>query len=215
MKKEVKKYWYNDSKLINSIIIGIVVLIILLSQSFAINNNLSAVNIFRDIINHNFNYVLVLIYFIALKTYSGKKYFNYLNLFLVFIYTISTVTSFLSVFQTLSIINLLTLSIRLVTLIYLVHTMFRDTRYWSEFKINKSPFNDISSDSYFSCLIVLASVLLAFNLIFVKSADGAIISILDSLYVMFVGRYIYLYREYLEFKTLLKLKEKQSKGDRK
>ena len=45
------------------------------------------------------------------------------------------------------------------------------------------------------------------NLIMVSDFDGAVISILDACYVMLMARYIYLYREYLEFKTMVKLKE--------
>ena len=49
----------------------------ILSQSFAINNNLGAVEIFRNILNHNSIYLFMLLYFVSLKTYFGKKYFNY------------------------------------------------------------------------------------------------------------------------------------------
>ena len=54
---------------------------------------------------------------------------------------------------------------------------------------------------------MLSCILLTFNLIMVNTFDGAVITILDTLYVLFISRYIYLYRDYLEFKTLVKLKE--------
>ena len=90
--------------------------------------------------------------------------------------------------------------------------MFRDTRYFKEFNITSSPFNEVSNDNYFSVSVVLGCILLAFNLIMVSSFDGAVISILDAIYVVLFSRYIYLYREYLEFKTILKL-DKASKEE--
>lgn len=206
-KDKSKIMWYDNANIITNLIIGLIILIIILSQSFAINNNLSASSIIRNIINHNINYILVLIYFVALKFNRGKKYFNHLNVFLVLLYFIFTITSCLSVFQVISIPSIISLSIKIVILIFLIHTMFRDTKYFREFKISNSPFNEMSNDNYFSTLVVLACVLLAFNLIMVSTFDGAVISILDALYVVFFARYIYLYREYLEFKTIVKLKE--------
>ena len=206
-KDKSKIMWYDNANVITNLIIGLILLIILLSQSFAINNNLSSITIVRDIINHNINYLLVLVYFVALKFRSGKKYFNYLNIFLVVLYLILTITSCLSVFQAITIPSVISLCIKIVILLYLIHTMFRDTRYFNEFKLGTSPFNELSNENYLSILVVLSCILLAFNLIMVTDFDGAVISILDAFYVMLIARYIYLYREYLEFKTMVKLKE--------
>ena len=206
-KDKSKIMWYDNANVITNLIIGLILLIILLSQSFAINNNLSSITIVRDIINHNINYLLVLVYFVALKFRSGKKYFNYLNIFLVVLYLILTITSCLSVFQAITIPSVISLCIKIVILLYLIHTMFRDTRYFNEFKLCTSPFNELSNENYLSILVVLSCILLAFNLIMVADFDGAVISILDAFYVMLIARYIYLYREYLEFKTMVKLKE--------
>ena len=206
-KDKSKIMWYDNAEVLTNLIIGLIFLIILLTQSFAINNNLSASNIVRDIINHNINYLLVLVYFVALKFRSGKKYFNYLNIFLVVLYLILTITSCLSVFQAITIPSVISLCIKIVILLYLIHTMFRDTRYFNEFKLGTSPFNELSNENYLSILVVLSCILLAFNLIMVTDFDGAVISILDAFYVMLIARYIYLYREYLEFKTMVKLKE--------
>ena len=206
-KEKSRIVWYNNANVITNIIITVIVLIIILSQSFAINNNLSASNIIRNIINHNINYLLVLIYFVSLKFKFGKKYFNYLNIFLVLLYLVLTITSCLSVFPAINVQSVISLAIKGVILIYLIHSMFRDTRYFKELNISASPFNEITNDNYYSILVVLSCVLLTFNLIMVNTFDGAVITILDTLYVLFISRYIYLYRDYLEFKTLVKLKE--------
>lgn len=212
-KKKNKVLWYDNSNIITSAIIGLIIFIIILSQSFAVNNELSTILIFRDIINHNINYILILIYFIFLKFSFGKKYFNYLNVFLSLLYLIFTITSFLSVFQSISIINILSLAIKVILFIYLIHTMFIDTRYYKECKLNKSPFNEFSNEDYFCALSVLAVVLFLFNLFIIKSYDGAIISLLDTVYVILLARYIYLYKDYLDLKTFVKLKENEKKEE--
>ena len=81
-KNEKKVEWYNEPSMVTSILIGLIVVIILLSQSFAIKNELSAMSILSSILSHNSVYLLVCVYFIFLKTKLGKKYFNYLNIFL-------------------------------------------------------------------------------------------------------------------------------------
>lgn len=210
-KKKNEIMWYNNSDFITNLIIGLIILIVILSQSFAINNNLSAISIFRNIINHNINYILILFYFVALKFNIGKKYFNYLNIFLVIFYFIITITSVLSIFQLITVASVLSLAIKMILLVYLVHSLFRDTRYFNDLKINKSLFNEISNDGYFASIMIISFVLLAFNLILVDSFDGAIITILDSTFYILFARYIYLYREYLDFKTLLKIKASKEK----
>ena len=82
-KKQVAVEWYDNPGIITNIIIALIAIIIILSQSFAINNNLSTQAILSSIINHNSVYLIVLVYFVALKTRVGKRYFDFLNVFLV------------------------------------------------------------------------------------------------------------------------------------
>ena len=77
--------WYDSGNVITSLIIGIILLVIVCSQSFAVSGK-SSLALFGSVINHNSIYLLVLVYFIALKTKEGKRYFNYLNVVLIFIY---------------------------------------------------------------------------------------------------------------------------------
>ena len=58
-KEKSKIMWYDNAEVITNLIIGLIFLIILLSQSFAINNNLSAGTIVRDIINHNIKFPII------------------------------------------------------------------------------------------------------------------------------------------------------------
>jgi len=188
--------WYDSGNTVTSLIIGVILLIIVCSQSFAVGGN-SSLALFGSVINYNTVYLLALIYFILIKTRFGKKYFNYLNVFLIFIYLIVMVTSLLTVIQSFSLNTVLSFILNFVIVIYLFHTMFRDTRIWKDFKLGESPFNELSNEWYFYALIVLGVFSLVVNLISTVVVSGVVLSILDCLYVVFLGRYIFLYGEFL------------------
>lgn len=192
-KSDVRIAWYDNPGIITNIIIGLIAVIILLSQSFAINNNLSTHEILSSIINHNSVYLIVLVYFVALKTNIGKRYFDFLNIFLVLLYFITGITSFLTIFQSFSLEALVACALHLTLFIYLFHTLFRRTRVWKEFHLNKSPFNEIKNDAYFYAISVLTIFLLALDLIVTTTPDGAILSILDASYMLAFARYVFLY----------------------
>lgn len=192
-KSDVRIAWYDNPGIITNIIIGLIAVIILLSQSFAINNNLSTHEILSSIINHNSVYLIVLVYFVALKTNIGKRYFDFLNIFLVLLYFITGITSFLTIFQSFSLEALVACALHLTLFVYLFHTLFRRTRVWKEFRLNKSPFNEIKNDAYFYAISVLTIFLLALDLIVTTTPDGAILSILDASYMLAFARYVFLY----------------------
>ena len=83
--------WYDNPNFITTLAISVLALIIILSQSFAVKNNIGTNDILRSLLNHNSIYLLGLIYFIPLKTLSGKKYFNHLNVFLIIVYVKKTI----------------------------------------------------------------------------------------------------------------------------
>lgn len=198
-KSDIK--WYDNANIVTSLIIGIIALIILASQSFAVSGE-SSLALFGSVINHNSIYLLVVIYFIVLKTHFGKRYFNYINLILVFLYLLATCTSFLTVIQSFSLNTVVTFAMNFVIVIYLIHTMFRDTRIWSDYRIGNSPFNELSNDWYFYTLVVLSLFLLTINLVSTVVIGGVVISVLDSVYIMLFARYIYLYRNYLDSREI-------------
>lgn len=199
-RKPTEIEWYDNPTIITNITIGLIALVIILSQSFAINNNLSTEEILKSIINHNSIYLIVLVYFVALKTKTGKRYFDFLNVFLVLLYFITALTSFLTLFQSFSLETLLNLALHIILFIYLSHTFFRRTRVWKEFKMKKSPFNEIKNDVYFYSILVLAIVLLAIDLIATTTFDGTVLALLDSIYIILFARYVYLYGCFLDMK---------------
>lgn len=194
-----KKKWFDSANTITSLIIGIIVLIIIFSQSFVLGRN-GSIELFTSIINHNSIYLFILFYFILIKFYIGKRYFNYLSALLIFIYFITTITSFLTLIQAFSLNSTLDFILNILLLIYLVHTLMRDTRIWREFYLSKSPFNELPNDFMFFSIIVVSIILLAVNLISTIVISGVIISILDAIYIILLARYIYLYRVFLDKK---------------
>ena len=207
-KKEiVRTEWYDNPNFITTIAIIGLVLIIILSQSFAVKNNLNTNDILRSLLNHNSIYILGLIYFIPLKTVSGKKYFNYLNIFLILIYAIFTVTSILTIVQSFGFNSLFGLGINIVFLFYMIHTLLRNTKVWKEFKLEKSPFNEISNSNYFYAIVIISVILLTVNLIEASTFDGAVLSILGTCYTWVLARFIYLYRVHVENLPVKKTKK--------
>ena len=199
MEKKIK--WYDNANMITSLIIGTILLIIVFTQSFALGRN-GSIELFTSIINHNSVYLFILIYFILLKFYIGKRYFNYLSVFVIFIYFITTTTSFLTVIQAFSLITSLDFLINMLLLVYLVHTLMRDTRVWREFYLSKSPFNELPNEFMFYSIIVISIILLAVNLISTIALSGVFISVLDTIYIILMARYIYLYRVFLDKKKI-------------
>lgn len=200
--------WYDNGNALTTFIIGIILLIIVCSQSFAVMGE-SSLALFGSVINHNTVYFCVLIYFVLLKFKFGKKYFNYINVFLMFIYFLITITSFLTILQSLSLNTVIVFIINFVFLIYLIHTMFRDTNVWKEFNLSKSPFNELGNDWYFYTITIVSALLLIVNLISTVVFSGVVISILDFIYTLLFARYIYLYRNYLDVKK----KNSNNKGN--
>ena len=199
MDKKIK--WYDSANTITSLIIGVILLIIVFTQSFALGRN-GSIELFTSIINHNSIYLFILMYFVLIKFYFGKRYFNYLSVLLIFIYFITTTTSFLTFIQAFSLNSTLDFLLNILLLVYLVHTLMRDTRVWREFYLSKSPFNELPNEFMFYSIIVVSMILLAVNLISTVVISGVFISILDTIYIILLVRYIYLYRVFLDKKKI-------------
>ena len=203
MKKNSKKNklkWYDNASFIKNLIIVVISIFIVSTQSLA--NGEFSFALFSSVINHNSVYILVLLYFILLNFSIGKKFFNYMNVILVFIYFITTAMSLFTIVQSFSLYTVLSFIIHFVLLVYMSHTLFRDSRIWKEFSFSKSPFNELTNDWYFSVIVILSIFLLSVNLISTVVISGVIVSILDFMYFILLGRYLYLYRDYLDKRKL-------------
>ena len=203
MEKNKKKEttWFNDGKKLVDLIIVTILLIIIFSQSFATTGGFS-LTLFGSIINHNSVYLFVLIYFILLKFDFGKKYFNYLNLLLIFLYGLTTITSLITLVQAFTLNTVLEFTINFALLVYLFHTMLRGTIVWKDFKLGNSPFNELSNETSYYIVLVLSIFILILDLISTAVLRGIIISLLDAIFLILFGRYIFLYRKYLDEKKI-------------
>ena len=203
-KKKKDLEWYDNPNMIVTLLLGLNIAVIILSQAFAIKSNLSGMEMFRTILNHNSIYIMLLVYFAFLMTKFGKKYFNFLNIILIIFYALVMIASLLTVFQSFGLSSLVSLLLYLIIFIYLVGTFIRDTRLWQELDLGKIPFDEVTNDWYFYAIILLSVVYLAVNLISADTFDGIVLSTLGTICIMLFARYIYLYKAYLESKKTKK-----------
>ena len=127
-------------------------------------------------------------------------------------YGVFTVTGVLTIIQSFGLTSLVNLSINLILLIYMIHTLLIDTKIWKDFKLEKSPLNEIKSENYYYVLVILAIVLLTVNLIQTSTVAGAIVSLLGCIYTCILSRYIYLYKMHIDNKNALKAEKKEKKN---
>lgn len=207
-KNDKELEWYSNATFITNIILIIILINIIMSQSFAVRNEVEITNIIRSLINHNFIYVIALTYFALLKTNIGKKNFNILNILHIGMYLLMTFASFLTIFQSFGINSLLTLCLNFIILIYMSYTFIKQTRYWKELALYKIPFDEIKNEWYLYSIYVISGMILFVNLISAINIDGIILSLLDTTYIVLFCRYIYLYKDYEDSKEHLALAKK-------
>ncbi len=198
MEKKKSIEWYNNPNVITWLIIGAIGFIILSSQSFSADGEIDALALVQNILNHNITYMIMLVYFVFIKTKFGKKYFDYSNILMLIFFFIIFVTSVLTSFQSLSLVSLLTIGNNFLIFIYFFHTFLRGTRFWKEFNLGKSPFNELSNEWYFNAIMVIEVTLFAVSLISISTVNGTILATFDCIYVILFARYVYLYGVYLD-----------------
>lgn len=200
--KKDSELWYDNPSIVTWLIILIISIIILSSQSFSINSNVDALRMFQDVLNHNITYMIALVYFVSLKTKFGKKYFDYINLVMIVVFFILFVTSILTVFQSFNLATLLSLAIHTLLVVYFFHVFMRGTIFWNEFSLDKSPFNELSNEWFFWALVIIEIILFSVNLITTATFSGTVLATFDCIYVILFSRYIYLYGVYLDSKKI-------------
>ncbi|CCY79134.1 unknown [Mycoplasma sp. CAG:877] len=200
--KKDNELWYDNPSIVTWLIILIISIIILSSQSFSINSNVDTLRMFQDVLNHNITYMIALVYFVSLKTKFGKKYFDYINLVMIVVFFILFVTSILTVFQSFNLATLLSLAIHTLLVVYFFHVFMRGTRFWKEFSLDKSPFNELSNEWLFWALVIIEVVLFSVNLITTATFNGTVLATFDCIYIILFSRYIYLYGVYLDSKKI-------------
>lgn len=209
--QKVEKDWYDSPNIITYIMIGLLIILIILSQSFAIQNHLAATDILRSILNHNSIYALTLIYFILIRTKVGKRYFDYLNIILGLLYILMSIASVFTIFQSFGLSSLLGLSINVLMTIYFFYSFISCTEIGKELRLEKSPIAEINNSQYFYFLVSLLTINLVVDLIAATNFDSVVLSLLGVMYELLFSRYIYLYKEFHESKEKVITKEDTKK----
>ncbi len=196
--------WYDNPGLISNIILFVLFLIIISSQSLGVKSELSMSDLISNILNLNTTYLIVLLYFVIIKFKYGKRYFSFFNIILLVLYFIVSVTSFLSIFQSFQIVTFLMLLINIIIFIQIFHTVLRDTRVWKEFHLDRSPFNEIKGNGYFYAIFTLCILYLLINLITISvdQFSGVVITLLVSVFYILFSRYFLLYSNHLDEKKV-------------
>ena len=105
-------------------------------------------------------------------------------------------------FQSFNLATLLSLAIHTLLVVYFFHVFMRGTRFWKEFSLDKSPFNELSNEWFFWALVIIEVVLFSVNLITTATFNGTVLATFDCIYIILFSRYIYLYGVYLDSKKI-------------
>ena len=220
MEKSREKDFFDSPSIITYILIGLLIVLIILSQSFAIRTHMGAFDLFRSIINHNSLYLISLIYFILIRTKIGKKYFDYLNIIIFIFYLLTTFASLFTIFQSFGFYSILSLSFNVLFTLYFGYSFFTNTVIGKELKLSDSPLAEIKNSEYYYILIGIISVSLIVSLISVNSFEDVVVYLLETIYQFMFIRYIYLYKEYRQKKENFEIssfnkKEKKKEREKK
>ncbi|MDD6419152.1 MAG: hypothetical protein PUF66_03210 [Clostridium sp.] len=201
MKNNKEKDWFDSPRMVTYVIIGLLIVLIILSQSFAINSQLGTSDIIRSILNHNSIYVLTLIYFVMLHFKVGKKYFDHLNVIMLVFFGLITLASMFTVFQSFGLASLLQLGINILFTVYFLYAFISNTVIGKEFHLSTSVIVELKNEQYFYLITTLLVIHLVVALINSTSFESIVISLLEVLFYFLFARYISLYKEYDDMKV--------------
>ncbi len=205
--RKEEKEWYDNPNMITTMLIAVSILVIILSQSFAIRNHLDAGTILRSIINYNSFYLLALVYFILIKTKIGRRYFPFLNILISIFFCLITVASTFTIFLSFGLTSVVDLALNLVLTIYFIYVFIHDTVIGTELKMKETPMDEVNNSQYFYAICGLVVVALVVSLIGANTFDEVVLALLDSIYYALFARYIFLYKEFQDKKKLSKRKK--------
>ncbi len=213
MKNNKEKDWFDSPRMVTYVIIGLLIVLIILSQSFAINSQLGTSDIIRSILNHNSIYVLTLIYFVMLHFKVGKKYFDHLNVIMLVFFGLITLASMFTVFQSFGLASLLQLGINILFTIYFLYAFISNTVIGKELHLSTSVIVELKNEQYFYLITTLLVIHLLVVLINSTSFESIVISLLEVLFYFLFARYISLYKEYDDMKVSSSKKKKIKKEE--
>lgn len=207
-----EREWYDDENLITSMLIGLLILIIIVSQSFAIRNQLGLGFMVRSLLNYNSIYLIFLAYFITVKTKFGKRNFNVFSICLIVIQLLVVLASLFNIFQAFDFTTVTNLVLNLVLFGYMTYSLLRDTSLWERFNLMKIPFDKLKNIQYFYVISILAGLSLIFGIIASFSFDTVVMSLLEAMLMIGIARYLYLWLSYQDQRKE-QIKEQEKKKE--
>ena len=214
MENNKKIEWYDNPNILTNVILVLAIIIIIISQSMAVNSDVSGILMLRNLFNHNFTYIAAIIYFALLKTKIGRRNFNLINALYICLYILNTVASVFTIFQSFNLSSIIGFLLNLLIVCYMSYTFLRDTRVWIDFNLDKLPFDEVKNDWYYYTVCVISLILLLINLININGFNGIVTTLFDTVYIILFGRYIYLYKNYNDNKRIKLLQEKSDKANK-
>ena len=152
-KDNIEKEWYDDPSLITTILIGLIIIILIMSQSYAIRNHYGFLYVIRALLNSSSVYLMYLIYLIFLKTKVGKKYFNMMNLLASFVFILLVLASVLTVIQFPSIGSMINAVQSMILTVYFTYVFLEDSKIYEQLGLKKLQFSTVKNEQYFYILL--------------------------------------------------------------
>lgn len=211
MNEKAKTSWFDNPDLLVNVILLLSIAIVLLSQAMAVNSDVNGFLMIRNLFNHNFTYIAAIVYFALLKTKMGRRNFNISTVIYIVLYVLNTVASIFTIFQSFTLPSIISFVLNFLILGYMCYAFLPDTRLWKDLNFNKLPFEEIKNDWYYYVVCIVSLVLLLVNLIYSVDFNGVVTTLLDTCFIILFGRYIYLYRKYLEDDELKRIETKTKK----
>ena len=205
--KNKKLVWYDNANVLTNIILVSAIVVIVISQSMAVNSDVNAIVMLRNLLNHNLTYIAALVYFVLLKTKVGRRNFNLINVVYICLYVLNTIASVFTIIQSFSLSSIFALVLNVIVLSYMCTTFLPETRIWNDFGLNKLSLQEIKNDWFFTSIEVVGLLLMLVNLITVVNFYGIILTLFDTIYIILFARYIYLYKKYNDDSSLNDVKE--------
>lgn len=207
MTNKQEREWYYDANTITSLMIGIIVLLLISSQAFAIRNQMGIEYMLRSLFNYNSFYLIFLAYFVLLKTKIGKRYFNIMNLVLLSLEILVLFGSAIDVIQFFSLSTIFALILNLILFIYMAYVYLKDTRIWNMFHLDALQIQIVKNSQFFITITSVSLIILLIELITSIEFDHVVLKMLECLFIVGYTRFLYLYQDYKEKKQEITEKE--------
>lgn len=208
-----EKEWYDDANVVTSLLIGILILILIISQAFAIRHQMGIDYMLRSLFNYNTIYVFFLSYFVLLKTKVGKRYFQLMNVILTVLEVLVLFGSILNVIQFFGLGTLFNLIMNIVLLTYMGYVLLRETKIWDLFHFEGLQLHLIKNSQFFTALSFINIIILVIELINSIEFDHVVLKLMECIYMIGFARYLYLYQDYQEKKEREPLEEKEEEWE--